>query len=545
MKTTITTVSSFIKILIFSLCLTIIPVSTAFATEDTVVRASVAATGTEGNYSSVHAKISGDGQFVVFQSSASTLVANDTNNKDDVFLYDNQTETLVRISVGMGGVEANGHSDKASVSDDGCVVAFESGADNLVANDTNSRDDIFVYDCTTSTIERVSVDAAGVEADSGASTPSISGDGQFVVYTSSSTNLVANDTNGETDIFLHDRSTDSVQRVSVATNGDEANWSSYSPSVTNNGTFVVFHSLASNLVPNDTNGRTDVFLYDLSNNVMERISVDSNGNQGVGGPSFSFDGSAWASISADGRYVSFLSHFTNLVANDTNDFADIFVRDRIAGTTVRVSVDSAGNQQNANSYFDTAISDDGRFVAFTSAADNLVAGDTNGYWDIFVYDVNSGTIERASVDGNGGESNGSSTKVSLSSNGYAVAFNSSATNLVPNDTNGKGDVFMRNMSPALIMPQMIAPNNTSANVSPVFEWMAVMGATEYEIVIYNADTNAVELTNSYSAASAGCSDGITNCTLQIAGLTLSPGDYTWLVRAANGFCVGPWAVYSP
>jgi len=533
------------KVLILAICLTLIPFSEALADEDAVVRASISTTGTEGDYSSMHAKISGDGQFVVFQSSASTLVSNDTNNKEDVFLYDIQTETVTRISVGMGGVEANGHSDKASISDDGCVVAFESGADNLVANDTNARDDIFVYDCTTSTITRVSVDAAGVEADSGASTPSISGDGQFVAYMSGSTNLVPNDTNDEIDIFLHNRSSGSVQRVSVATNGDEANWSSYSPSVTNNGTFVVFHSLASNLVPNDTNGRTDVFIYDLSNSVIERISVDSNETQGVGGPSFSFDGSAWAAVSADGRYVSFLSHFTNLVANDTNGFADTFVRDRVAGTTVRVSIDSAGNQQNNSSYFDSAISDDGRFVAFTSAASNLVAGDSNGYWDIFVYDFNTGTIERASVDSSGVESNGSSTKVSLSSNGYSVAFNSSATNLVPNDTNAKGDVFIRNLSPALVMPQMIAPNNTSSNTSPVFEWMAVTGATEYELVVYNADTNAVELVNSYPATSAGCSDGITNCTLQPAGLVLTPGDYTWLVRALNGFCAGPWAVHSP
>ena len=203
------------------------------------------------------------------------------------------------------------------------------------------------------------------------------------------------------------------------------------------GTFVVFHSLASNLVPNDTNGRTDVFVYDLSNNTMERVSVDSSENQGAGGQPFSFDGAAWAAISADGRYVSFQAHFTNLVANDTNGFADVFIRDRIMGTTVRVSVDSAGNQQNGNSYFDTAISDDGRFVAFVSAADNLVAGDSNGYWDVFVYDVSTGAIERASVDSNGLEANGSSTKVSLSSNGYVAAYNSSATNLVPNDTNAK------------------------------------------------------------------------------------------------------------
>lgn len=421
----------------------LLPISVMAMSSGSLARVSVNNAGGEGMDNSNRAKISGNGQFVVYESYADNLVPNDTNNNQDIFLFNRQTETTTRISLGMGGAEANGNSSYARISDDGCIVAFLSSADNLVPNDTNGRGDVFAYDCMTGLIERISVASDGSEADNGGGIPAISGDGEYIAFTSTSTNLdpIATGTI-DSHVYLAKRGGGNVSLITKAPDGTIADWSSYAPVVSDDGRFVAFHSLASNLVPTDANGRTDVFVYDSMTGATALVSVDSNGIQGSGGQPFSSDGAAYAAISGDGRYISFMSHFPNLVPNDTNGFADVFIRDRMVGSTTRISVDNNGNQQNANSYFDTAVSDDGRFVAFTSGADNLVPNDTNNQWDIFVGDTVNGTIERVSVSDSGAEPDSSATQVSISDNGMEIAFNSYATNLVPNDTNSTNDVFV-------------------------------------------------------------------------------------------------------
>ena len=237
------------------------------------------------------------------------------------------------------------------------------------------------------TTERVSVDSAGVEGNSVSVVPAISADGRFVAFHSVANNLVTGDTNGAFDVFVHDRDTDTTERVSVDSAGVEGNDVSINSTISADGRFVAFRSIANNLVAGDTNGFWDIFVHDRTTDTTERVSVSS---AGVQGNSFSFR----PAISAGGRFVAFFSRANNLVAGDTNGKDDIFVHDRDTDITERVSVNSAGVQGNDFSRFRTSISADGRFVAFRSEANNLVAGDTNGFRDIFVHDRTTDTTER-------------------------------------------------------------------------------------------------------------------------------------------------------
>ena len=345
-----------------------------------------------------------------------------------------RAQSTERVSVDSGGAQGNGDSKPPSLSANGRFVVFASSASNLVPGDTNNRDDVFVHDRQSGTTERVSIDAAGVEANSDSTEPSISADSRFVVFTSFASNLVAGDSNGCSDVFVHDRQTGTIERVSVDSNGAQGVVDSSSPSISADGRFVAFQSLAANLVAGDTNGRSDIFVRDRQSGTTERVSLDSGGAQGNGD-------SLGTSISADGRCVAFASRATNLVAGDTNGWMDAFVRDRQSGTTERVSLDSGGSEGNNDSRV-ASISSDGRYVAFFSDASNLVAGDTTGARDILVRDRQSGATERVSVDSGGGEGNLDSVSPWISADGRFVAFRSFASNLVTGDTNARYDVFV-------------------------------------------------------------------------------------------------------
>jgi len=402
--------------------------------EQITKRVSVDRRGIQGNAGSSSPSMSADGRFVAFGSSASNLVFGDTNGAFDVFVYDRATGATERVSVDSAGSQANSPSYDPSISSDGRFVAFYSDASNLVPDDTNGAFDVFVYDRATGAMERVNVDSAGSQANAESINPSISSDGRFVAFYSQASNLVPGDTNGQPDVFVHDRVTGVTERVSVDSVGNQANGYSYDESISADGRFVAFRSDASNLVPGDTNGRFDVFVHDRVTGVTERVSVDSVGNQENG---YSYD----ESISADGRFVAFASGASNLVPGDTNGQPDVFVHDRLTGATERVNVDSAGSQANGQSY-SPSIGSDGRFVAFRSLASNLVSGDTNVTYDIFVHDRLTGATKRVSVDSAGSQASGSSDRASMSADGRFVAFSSNASNLVSGDTNGTTDVFV-------------------------------------------------------------------------------------------------------
>jgi Tol biopolymer transport system component len=402
----------------------------------TTTRVSVSTPGAQGDSWSDGPSISPDGRFVAFISGASNLVSGDTNGASDVFVHDRQTGATERVSVDSSGAQGNGDSYSPAISADGRYVAFISRADNLVSTDTNGFADVFVRDRQIGITSRVSVDSSGAQAnaDNDIGFACISADGRFVVFPSIASNLVAGDTNGISDIFMHDMLTGSTIRVSIASNGAEGNGGSYSAAISSDGRYVAFDSNATNFFASDSNGGSDIFVRDLQAATTTLVSVSSSGTQG-------HNLSLVPSISGDGRYVSFYSYATDLVPGDTNGCGDVFVHDRQTGQTTRVSVDSNGMQGNGPSY-KSSLSADGRFVAFTSDASNLVPGDTNLRSDIFVHDALTGATARVSVDSHGAQADDESYFPCISADGRYVAFHSAATNLVQGDTNGSLDVFM-------------------------------------------------------------------------------------------------------
>lgn len=290
---------------------------------------------------------------------------------------------------------------------------------------------------------RVSVDSGGREGVFQSTAPSISGNGRYVAFASAASNLVTGDTNNAWDVFVHDRQSGAITRVSVDSAGRQGNDMSSAnsrPSMSADGRYVAFVSAATNLVAGDTNEDWDVFVHDRLTGETTRASVNSAGGQG-NAPEFG-SGSESASISADGRYIAFSSSASNLVPGDTNDVGDVFVHDRLAGATTRASVSSAGSQGNDWSSGITSISADGQYVVFASAASNLVANDNNDSGDVFVHDRRTGTTTRVSVDSAGQQANSWSRSSVISADGRYVAFNSQASNLVTGDTNDTEDVFV-------------------------------------------------------------------------------------------------------
>ena len=330
-----------------------------------------------------------------------------------------------RVSVGSAGQEANGRSLSGAMSADGRYVAFDSRADNLVPDDSNGYWDVFVHDRKTGQTERVSVDSPGDEAHGNSGWPAISADGRFVAFWSVASDLIDGDTNGVSDIFVHDRETGSTERVSVGNAYTEADRQSVRPKISEDGRFVAFDSWATNLVPGERVW-AGVYVRDRLLGVTERVALGSI-----------------EAMSEDGRYVVFGTNADNLVAGDTNGFSDVFIRDRWMGKTELVSVGSLGEQGNEHS-FGTAITPDGRYVTFYSNASNLVPADTNDSADGFVRDRLKGRTERVSVGNDGVEGDGRGTPWAITPNGRYVVFTSRATNLVvSDDTNGVYDAFVR------------------------------------------------------------------------------------------------------
>ena len=284
--------------------------------------------------------------------------------------------TTVLVSRAPDGTQANGGSGGPSISADGRWVTYESYASNLVAGDTNDSLDVFVWDRVTGATELVSVASDGTQANSGSGGPSISADGRWITYASGASNLVAGDTNGSVDVFVWDRVSGVTQRVSVASDGTQANSGSDGLSISADGRWITYRSRASNLVAGDTNGSGDVFVWDRVSGVTQRVSVASDGTQAN-------SDSGDPSISPDGRWITYTSGASNLVPGDTNGSRDVFVWDRVSGVTQRVSVASDGTQANGYSY-GPSISADGRWVTYESHVSNLVAGDTNDDWDVFL-----------------------------------------------------------------------------------------------------------------------------------------------------------------
>jgi Tol biopolymer transport system component len=347
----------------------------------------------EGGFDAAFPSISADGRYVTYQQYGRLRVRDRQSGSTE--------------SVGVAGVLENNFN--GSISANGRYIVYVSVTPNQVPGETRvcsysggagtACPDVFLQDRQTGLIEHISVDSNGFGGDGASSVfsrPAVSADGRYIAFSSQASNLVAGDTNGVEDVFIRDRQTRVTQRVSVRTGGVQGNAASggYQSRIAMNadGRYVAFYSDASNLVNGDTNGTGDIFVHDRQTGVTQRVSVRSGGLQAsaFGSPS----------ISADGRYVAFESGATNLVEGDTNGFSDIFVHDRQTALTERVSL-SVNNSQANSASRSPAISADGRYVAFESPASNLVAGDTNGVWDVFVRDRHVQVSPGSDTDGDG------------------------------------------------------------------------------------------------------------------------------------------------
>ena len=320
--------------------------------------------------------ISANGRYVAFASDQPDLDASDTNNVRDVFLFDSVTGQISRISVSSIGKQGNKASFNPHLSADGRYITFSSEADNLVEADTNGNIDVFVYDQLTRQTSRVSVKSGGAQSEGGGLYSKISGDGRFVVFQSRSDDLVANDFNEAADVFVHDRSRQHTERVSVNSLGSETARfrDNRFADISENGRYVVFESLDYNFSEIPLNFSSGVFVRDRASKQTTLVSVGLNGVA----PNGSF--CTGVDISANGRYVTFESDATNLDSRDViNDF-DIYAHDRWNKKTSLVNLNSNPDYRAGGA----SLSADGRQIAFESDAPDLVVGDDNNLVDVFV-----------------------------------------------------------------------------------------------------------------------------------------------------------------
>ncbi|MDA1260072.1 MAG: hypothetical protein O3A20_05565 [Planctomycetota bacterium] len=403
-------------------------------------RSSLSTLGAEGDLASGAPSLSANGQFIAFSSDASTLVSGDTNGVSDVFLHDRVNGTTIRVSVTSAGLEGTGASSSPMICSDARFIVFESAATDLVPNDNNGALDIFIHDRLSGITQRISLSSTNQEGNGDSTHSQTSADGRYVTFQSMADNLVGGDNNAARDVFVRDLLTGVTRRASVNTAGVEGDAASCEPSISDDARFVAFRSAATNLAAGDTNGLLDIFVHDVLRAETTLVSDGISSAQSNGD-------SQHPSISASGRYVAFESIADNLAAGDANLSSDVFVRDRLSGVTERVSLNSSGVEGNLASHA-PEISPGGRYVTFTSFADDLVAGDLNGVSDAFCRDRLRGATTRVSVDSFDVEGDGASSHASISADCRYVAFESASTNLVGSDLNAVADVFVRDRGAA-------------------------------------------------------------------------------------------------
>jgi Tol biopolymer transport system component len=428
---------------------------------DSVTPLSRVSTDVNGNQvtggGSLKPTLSADGRYVAFRSDATNVIPSDTNGVSDIFVKDIKTGAVTCVSCDSSGTLSNGSSINPSISANGQFVVFQSGATNLVAGDTNGTNDVFVKNLVNLTISRVSTDSSGAQGAGSSGGSAISSDGRYILFVSTSTTLVAGDTNGTQDAFIKDTTTNATTRVSTDSASAQVTGtvSGATLGISADGRYAVFGSSSTTLVAGDTNGVLDVFVKDTQTGATTRVSTDSAGAQGNGAVTVA--GGGGFSISGNGRYVSFITAATNMVAGDTNGVLDIFVKDLTTGVTTLASADDNGVQGNGAAITNPpAFTYDGRYIAFASDATNLVPNDTNALADVFMKDMSTGKVVRVSTDSAGLQGNASSTSTTLSSDAKYIIFTSSATNLVPNDTNAAIDIFYR-IGPFWIEPVVATP----------------------------------------------------------------------------------------
>lgn len=535
---------------------------------------SVSADGAgSANSASASPSISSNGQFVVFQSRASNLTTNATNGWENIFVRNMFSGATALVSVSTNGAACDYSSLNPQMTPDGRLVVFESLADNLVQNDTNQLSDVFVRDLVNSNTVLVSVNTSGNGSSAGyAINPSITPDGRFVVFESTAANLVTNDFNTKSDIFLRDLVAGTTTLISAGTNGNAAG-TSQNAVISDDGRYIAFESTVNTLVAGDSDGLNDIFLRDVQTGTTTLISPLADFNTAsstpsrpvishdgrlvafeTGVPPFSslsvstncqiylwdaqtvsnvlisvgLDGVSQAAgvsyspvISADDRYISFLSNATNLVAGTTNGMFQVYQRDLVTGLTTLVSANREGNGNNLDCS-SISVSDDGRSVAFDTLDGDLVADDNNYSFDVFVRNLDDNITELISPAAQGVPSAtppGMSILLPgcLSADGRYAVFTTLAPNLAPNDTNGTSDVFVRDLW-----------NGTNSLVSVNANGSSGNGASRNPVI--SADARFV----AFTSQATDLTSGVTNRKGNIFLRDLQSGTTTLVSANASG-----------
>jgi Tol biopolymer transport system component len=406
--------------------------SSVAAASPSTKRVSVSTAGVEGDDHNGGAKASGNGRYVVFIARSDLLSPADSNGDWDIYLRDRKTRKTEWISRGRPGTVNDGDSANPGISADGRYVVFESRASTLVEGDLLGHRDIFLRDRATGKTRRISRGIGGAEADGASDDAAISANGRFIVYESLAGNIVAGVSTPWSNIYRFDRKSGKTRLVSRGIDGSGAGGSA--PSVSSDGRYVVFEATnAAAHVQGGVNGLNHVFVRDMVEKQTRMIDVAG----GVPGNANAFN----AAISADGPFIAFSSSASNLVSDDLLGFPDVFIANLASGAVSRVTRGMGGAEANEQSG-NPSMSADGRFVAFRSVASNLVPNDGNGWVDVFVFDRKTKKTTRVSVRTNGSEGLFGNGQPALSGDGRLVAFQAWGP-LVASDTNGKDDIYVR------------------------------------------------------------------------------------------------------
>ncbi len=386
-------------------------------------------TATGGGVANDRPSVSADGRYVAYSAISDTTAP---GLADGVYRYDTVTGTRTLVSVALDGTYPDDTSGEPAISSDGRYVAFSSDATNLVPDDTNDVTDVFVRDMVTNTTTRVSVDPAGNEVQDPSYTPSISADGRYVEFTSESDDLSPKDDNLDTDAYVFDRQTHAVTLASVV-KGVQGDFGITDAVISGNGHFVAF-TTDTDLNAGDQNWSDDVYLKNLVDGTSVRISKPKKTDPEGGG--------GWsASLSYDGRYVAFVGGSDIDNAADPYPGVDVFVRDTTLSTVTRVSVGPTNGFVDGFS-FDPIISSDGSRVIFESTA-NVTGTDTNGTkYDAFVRDLNVNRTYLVSTDMLLAQAPSDTRLASISGDGRYVAFENSES-MHYDDTNAVPDAYVR------------------------------------------------------------------------------------------------------
>lgn len=406
-----------------------------------ITRQSLSSSDSQTDAESSSPTLTGDGSVVSFISSATTLVSGSSGSKKEIYIKNISSKAVESAS--PSGVTIDADILSQHISSDGTKIAFSTEASNIVSPDLNAKEDVFLYSISGKTFKLISQNKNASASDGVSTAPAVSATGRYVAFESSATNLVTGDSNEKKDIFLYDDESAEtpITKVTFDTAAGPTDGDSTSPSVSSDGNYVVFASDATDLVSGDTNGLKDVFLYSKTGQSISKIS------QTVAGIAANAESSS-PSISGDGRYIVFQSKATNLSDSINTGASNIYLLDRTGQTLQQISLSLSGGAPNGDS-ISPKISSDGTVIAFLSDATNLVASDSNNTphdkaYDVFVYSKASNTITRKSTKYNGSDVSGTAQGISVNQDGKIVSFSSSASLLVPHDTNDSKDIFVTN-----------------------------------------------------------------------------------------------------